>query len=231
MTKSPQDGPPGAILQKDNETYAIVPRTPVGLVTADHLEKIAAAIRKYDIPICKITSGQRFALVGLKEEQLDEVWQDLGMEQAKVKSTELCMHFVQACPGTDVCRYGKTDSLGLGLELEEKFTGMKLPSKFKVGVSGCTYSCAQSYVRDIGLVGTKSGWIFAIGGNSGGRPRIADRIAKGLDKDAALDLLNKFMEYYVTNAKTRERVSHFVDRIGIDAIKEAILTEDTAPVA
>jgi NAD(P)H-nitrite reductase large subunit len=61
------DKPKGAILQRDKETYAIVPRTPAGLVTPENLENIAKVARKYEIPIIKITSGQRFALVRNKK--------------------------------------------------------------------------------------------------------------------------------------------------------------------
>jgi len=119
--------PSGAILQRDKRTYAIVPRTPVGLVTPDDLEKIAAVARKFKIPVIKITSGQRFALVGIERDAIDAVWQELGMDVGK--ATELCLHYVQACPGTDVCQFGLQDSLGLGKKIEEFFIGMDLPAK------------------------------------------------------------------------------------------------------
>ncbi len=106
----------GAILQRDKKTYAIVPRTPVGLVTPENLEKIVEVTRKYQIPIIKITSGQRLALVGMKETDIDNIWNDLGMDIGK--ATELCLHYVQACPGNSVCKFGLQDSLELGTEIE-----------------------------------------------------------------------------------------------------------------
>lgn len=139
----------GTILQRDKKTYAIVPRTPVGLLKPDDLEKIASVARKYEIPIIKITSGQRLALVGIKPEDIDPAWQDLDMDVGK--ATELCLHYVQACPGNAVCRYGVRDSLGLGMKIEKFFLGMDLPAKVKIGVSGCPFCCGESYVRDIGL--------------------------------------------------------------------------------
>lgn len=153
--------PKGAILQRDKKTFAIVPRTPVGLVTPDTLEALARVGRKYEVPVMKITSGQRIALVGLEEEQVDQVWDDLKMDIGP--AVGLCVHYVQACPGTEVCKFGIRDSLGFGLELEEMFVGREMPAKLKVGVSGCTMCCAESYVRDIGLVGKKKGgpWLSA----------------------------------------------------------------------
>ncbi len=213
--------PRGAILQRDKETYAIVPRSPVGLVKPEELENIVNVVRKYDIPIIKITSGQRFALVGIKKTDVDNIWKDLGMDVGK--ATELCLHYVQACPGTAVCKYGVQDSLGLGMEIEESFSGTDLPAKVKVGVSGCPFCCSESFVRDIGVFGKKNGWTFIVGGSSARRPRIGDLIAENLSKEEIIDLTKKTLEYYGDNGKKRERMARFVDRIGIENVKEAIL--------
>jgi NAD(P)H-nitrite reductase large subunit len=213
--------PKGAILQRDKETYAIVPRTPVGLVKPEELERIVKVVRKYEIPIIKITSGQRFALVGMKKEDVDDIWKELGMDIGK--ATELCLHYVQACPGTAVCKYGVQDSLGLGMDIEKFFSGMDLPAKVKIGVSGCPFCCAESFVRDIGLFGKKSGWTFIVGGSSARRPRIGDLMAENLSKEEVIDLTKRNLEYYGDKAKKRERMARFVDRIGIENVKEAIL--------
>jgi len=211
----------GAILQRDRETYAIVPRTPLGIVTPQVLESIAQVVKKYEIPVVKITSGQRMALVGLKEADVAPAWKDLGMDVGR--ATELCVHYAQACPGTAVCRFGVQDSLGLGMELEKLFIGMALPAKVKFGVSGCPMCCGESYVRDVGVLGKKKGWTVIFGGNSGGRPRIGDVIAEDLTKEAAVDLIKRLLEYYAANGKKKERTARFVERIGIDTVKEAVL--------
>jgi NAD(P)H-nitrite reductase large subunit len=215
------DTPTGAILQRDKQTYAIVPRTPVGLVTPENLERIAAVARKYAIPVIKITSGQRFALVGMKAEDVDPIWTDLGLDIGK--ATELCVHYVQACPGTAVCKFGIQDSLGLGMELENYFATLDLPAKAKIGVSGCPMCCGESFVRDVGLFGKKKGWTLVVGGSSARRPRIGDILAEDLDKEAVLALTRKFLEYYNAKANKRERTARFVDRMGIDNLKETLL--------
>ncbi|QGY41238.1 NAD(P)/FAD-dependent oxidoreductase [Pseudodesulfovibrio cashew] len=213
--------PKGAILQRDKKTYAIVPRTPVGLVTPDVLEALARVGRKFEIPIMKITSGQRIALVGLEEEQVEQVWDDLKMDIGP--AVGLCVHYVQACPGTEVCKFGVQDSLGLGLELEEMFVGKELPAKLKVGVSGCTMCCAESYVRDIGLIGKKNGWTMVVGGNASGKPRIADVLAEDLTRSEVVELVGRFMEYYRENGNKRARSAMLLSKVGIDAVKAAIL--------
>jgi NAD(P)H-nitrite reductase large subunit len=124
----------GAFIQRDKLTYALVPRMPMGLVTPEILENIAAVARRHQIPIIKITSAQRMALVGIKPESVPRIWEELGTGIGPAVS--ICVHYVQACPGTTVCRFGIQDSLGLGGKLEELFVGMELPGKAKIGISG-----------------------------------------------------------------------------------------------
>jgi len=216
------DIPKGAFLQRDKETYAIVPRTPVGLVSPEDLERIVKVARKYQIPVIKITSGQRFALVGMKKDDVDKIWEDLGMDVGK--ATELCLHYVQACPGTAVCKFGVKDSLGLGMEIEKFFSDMDLPAKVKIGVSGCPFCCGESFVRDIGILGKKKGWTFIVGGSSARRPRIGDVLIENLSGEEVINLTKQTLEYYRDKAKKRERMARFVDRIGIENMKEAILS-------
>jgi NAD(P)H-nitrite reductase large subunit len=210
-----------AILQRDKKTYAIVPRIPGGLLDRNHLRAIADAVDKYDIPIVKLTSGQRIALVGLQEEDLQGVYRDLGMDPGK--ATELCLHYVQACPGTEVCKFGVRDSLGFGIGLENLLAGKELPAKLKIGVSGCQFCCAENFVRDIGVLGKKNGWTVSFGGHSGNRPRIGDILATDLADDAAIALIDKCLKFYKENARKKERSSRFIERIGLEEFKKNIL--------
>jgi len=218
-----EERPKGAFIQRDRQTYAIVPRTPMGLVTPDVLERIAAVARKHNIPVIKITSAQRMALVGMKPEVVEKVWNDLGMDVGP--AVEICVHYVQACPGNTLCKFGAQNSLGLAEKLEKIFVGMELPAKAKIGISGCHFNCGESYVRDFGAFGRKSGWTVVFGGNSGRKPRIGDVIAEGLDDEQVIELAKKCFDYYAKNAKKKERTARFIERIGIDEFRKAVLFE------
>jgi len=211
----------GAFIQRDKQTYAIVPRMPLGLVTPDILENIAKVARKHQIPIIKITSAQRLALVGIKPESIGEIWEELGMGIGP--AAEICVHYVQACPGTTVCRFGIQDSLDLGGKLEKLFVGKELPAKAKIGVSGCPMNCGEGYVKDFGAFGKKSGWTVMFGGNSGGKPRIADVIAEDLTTEEVIELAKRCFDYYKNNAKGKERTARFIERIGIEEFKKAVI--------
>ncbi len=211
----------GAILQRDGRTYAVVTRIPAGIVTPEDLEKIAKAGRKYKVPMLKITSGQRIALVGLEPGDVRNVIDELG-PLAKPE-TAPCVKFVQACLGTDTCRYGNQDSITLARAVDERFKDQTFPAKVKIGISGCPRSCGESHTRDIGIMGTNKGWTVFFGGNGGTRPRFGEVIARNLSAAEALDCAGRLLEYYRAHAKPHERTARFMERVGMETIKSELL--------
>ena len=207
----------GAIIQRDGETYAIAPHTPAGLLTPEILRKIADASEKYNLKAIKLSSSQRVVLVGIKEEDIDDVWKDLGMKPGS--AIGICVRSVRICPGTTFCKRAKQDSLGLGLKLDEKYHGMSLPAKLKIGVSGCPFSCAESAVRDIGFVGDTAGFKCYVGGSASATPRIGDLIAEGLSEDDALKLTDKIIGY-LKSKDSKKRIGRLIEEIGLEAFRK-----------
>lgn len=214
------DGEKGVVLQRDRETYGVAPHTPCGVVTPEVLRRIADVAEKYRLPVLKITSAARIALLGVREEDVDAVWADLGMEPGSVVG--ICVRSIKACPGTSYCKRGQMDSLGVGMTLDEKYHGMELPGKMKIGVSGCPNQCGETSFKDIGLVGTPKGWRIYVGGNGGTNPRIGDIIAQRIDTEQALALIDKILAYYRDNAKPKERIGRMIERLGLEHMEEAL---------
>jgi NAD(P)H-nitrite reductase large subunit len=212
----------GAIIQRDGMTYAVVTRIPAGIVTPDDLEKIAKAGRKYHVPMLKITSGQRIAFIGLEPGNVQKIIDDLG-PLAKPE-TAPCVKFVQACLGTEMCKYGKQDSIGLARAIDEKFKDQTFPAKIKIGVSGCPRCCSESHTRDIGIIATPRGWTVLFGGNAGTRPRFGDLIAQDLTADEVVDCAERLAGYYRNHAMPHERTARFMERIGIETLKSELLS-------
>lgn len=162
-----QDGEKGVIIQRDKKTYAIAPHIPCGIVSPDTLRKLADVADNYNAAALKITSAARIAIVGIDEKDVDAVWDELGMSPGF--AVGLCVRSVKACPGTTFCKRGMQDSLSVGLKLDEKYNGQQMPGKLKIGVSGCPNQCAETCIKDLGLVGMKNGWKLFVGGNGGGK--------------------------------------------------------------
>lgn len=213
-------GEKGAILQRDKQTYAIAPHIPCGVVTPELLRRIADVGEKYNAQAIKITGATRIAIIGIQEEDLDQVWQEIQLD--KGAAVGLCVRSIRSCPGTTYCRLGKQDALGIGLELDKRYHARILPGKFKMAVSGCHLSCSESWVRDIGLIGLKDGWQVVIGGNVGADPRIAQEIASGLEDADILEVVDKIVQCYQETAQKGERLGKTIERIGLEPFKAAL---------
>ncbi|MFA4859638.1 NAD(P)/FAD-dependent oxidoreductase [Methanoregula sp.] len=217
------DHPEGAILQRDGKTYAVMARSPGGLVTPELLERIAAIARTFRVPEVKITSGQRIALIGIPGEDLAAVFEELGTDA--VRKTGPCIRYFQSCPGNRNCRNGTQDSLGLAIRLESLYREKPFPGKIKIGISGCPRCCGESQTRDIGILGTLNGWTLFFGGNSGTRPRFGDLLAKNLSTDEVLDLVSRLLEYYRMHAGPKERTARFMERITPETLRSDLLNQ------
>ncbi|MFA4824335.1 MAG: NAD(P)/FAD-dependent oxidoreductase [Methanoregula sp.] len=216
------DTPEGAALQRDGKTRAITTRILAGIVTPEQLETIARVGKKYHVPVLKITSGQRILFAGIEPEDVPRIIAELG-PLAKPETLP-CVKFVQACLGTDMCRYGKQDSIGLARIIYEKFKDQAFPAKIKIGVSGCPRCCSESHTRDIGIIATPNGWTVYFGGNAGTRPRFGDLIARDLTAYEAVDCAQRLSEYYRHHAHPHERTARFIERIGIESLKSELLS-------
>lgn len=211
-----------AILQRDNETYAIVPHIPGGIILdPDLLHKIADVAKKYGAKALKLTSAQRIAIVGIEPDKIDAIWDELEMD--KGQGIGLCVRSVKICPAMHFCKRAQQDAVTLGLALDEKYHGMQLPSKFKIGVSGCVNSCSESAVKDLGFIGTPKGYSVMIGGSAGARPRLANLLAEGVSPDEAIALADKIIAYYKDNARNYERMGMMIERLGFEKVKQDLM--------
>ena len=212
----------GAILQRDKNTYAIAPHIPGGIILDFNvLRKIVDVAEKHGAQALKLTSAQRIAIVGIEEDKIDQVWEDLGMD--KGHAVGLCVRSVKICPATHFCKRAQQDAVTLGLEIDKRYHGMTLPSKFKIGVSGCMNSCSESAVKDLGLIGTSKGYKILIGGNAGVKPRLADVLADNVSQDDVLPLIDKVVNYYKENGKNYERMGTMIERLGLENVKQTLL--------
>jgi NAD(P)H-nitrite reductase large subunit len=216
-----KDGEKGVVLQRDKETYAIAPHLPCGVVTPAQLRTLADVAEKYGAAAVKVTSAARIAIVGIKEADIDAIWKDLRIRPGH--AVGMCVRSIKACPGTAFCRLGLQDSLGMGMKLDEIYHGMDLPSKTKIGVSGCRNQCAENCIKDIGLYGKKEGWVLTVGGKGTSKPRLAETLAEDIDSDTALRLIEKVVAFYKENAKKVERIGAMIDRLGLETFKTAVL--------
>ncbi|MDM7491493.1 nitrite reductase large subunit NirB [Rhodococcus sp. CSLK01-03] len=212
-----------ANIQRDG-TFSVVPQMKGGVTTPAQLRRIADVADKYDVPMVKVTGGQRIDLLGIRKEDLPKVWADLDMPSGYAYGKSF--RTVKTCVGSDFCRFGLGDSTALGIALEERFQGLETPAKLKLAVAGCPRNCSEALCKDFGVVAVGDGrWEIYVGGAAGAHIRKGDLLAGPVSGDDVLALAGRFIQYYRENAGWLERTYDFVPRIGIDRL-QALLVRD-----
>ncbi|UUC94417.1 nitrite reductase large subunit NirB [Comamonas sp. C11] len=211
-----------ANIQKDG-TYSVIPRMWGGETTASELRRIADVVDKYQIPTVKVTGGQRIDLLGVKKEDLQAVWNDIGMPCGHAYAKAL--RTVKTCVGSEWCRMGTQDSTQMGKDLERAMWRMYAPHKVKFAVSGCPRNCAESGIKDVGIIGVDSGWEMYVGGNGGIKTEVAHFFTKLKTAEEVMEYTGAFMQLYRLEGWYLERTVHYINRVGLDYVKRRILDD------
>jgi nitrite reductase (NADH) large subunit len=220
-----------ANIQK-NGTYSVVPRMPGGECTPEQLIVIGEVARDFGL-YTKVTGGQRIDLFGARVEQLPAIWKrlvDAGMESGQAYGKSL--RTVKSCVGSTWCRYGVQDSVGMAVNLENRYRGLRSPHKIKFGVSGCARECAEARGKDVGVIATENGWNLYVGGNGGQSPKHAQLLAGGLDDETLVAYIDRYLMFYIRTADRLQRTAPWVDSLdgGLDHLK-AVVCDDSLGIA
>lgn len=205
-----------ANIQK-NGTFSVVPRMYGGVTNPEQLRKIADVADKYNVKLLKVTGGQRIDMFGIEKEDLPKVWSELDMPSGYAYGKTL--RTVKTCVGESFCRFGTQDSISLGVELEKKLERVPTPHKFKMAVSACPRNCAESGIKDFGIVGVDGGWELYVGGNGGTHLRAADLLCKVKTGEEVIEIASAYFQYYRETGVYLERTSVWVERLGLDMIR------------
>ncbi|NKI31294.1 nitrite reductase large subunit NirB [Croceivirga thetidis] len=215
-----------------NGTYSVVPRVPGGEITPDKLIALGEIAKKYDL-YTKITGGVRIDLFGATLKQLPLIWKELihhGFESGHAYGKSL--RTVKTCVGSTWCRYGMDESVSFGIELENRYRGIRAPHKIKGGVSGCIRECAEARGKDFGVIAVEGGWNLYVGGNGGANPRHAQLLAEQIDNETVIKYIDRYLMFYMRTAKPLQRTAAWLESLegGLKYLKEVIV-DDTIGIA
>lgn len=214
-----------ANIQKDG-TYSVVPRMWGGVTNAAELRAIADVVDKFEIPMVKVTGGQRIDMLGIRKEDLPAVWADLG--QAGFVSGHAYakgLRTVKTCVGSDWCRFGTQDSTGLGIRIEKFMWGSWTPAKVKMAVSGCPRNCAEATCKDVGVICVDSGYEIHFAGAAGLDIKGTEVLGLVKTEDEALEHIVALTQMYREQGRYLERIYKWAKRIGIPEIKRQIMDD------
>lgn len=211
-----------ANIQKDG-SFGVVPRMYGGVTNAEQLRKIADVADKYHAKLLKVTGGQRIDIFGIEKEDLPKVWEELDMPSGYAYGKTL--RTVKTCVGETFCRFGTQDSMSLGIALEKRLERVGSPHKFKMAVSACPRNCAESGIKDFGVVGVEGGFEMYVGGNGGTHLRAADLLGKVKTAEEVIEYASAYFQYYRETGIYLERTSKWLERMGLENIK--VVMEDS----
>jgi sulfite reductase (ferredoxin) len=147
----------------------------LGDVTSEQFRGLAAIQRDFDLEV-RVTNRQNVVFRGLAEDQLPALYARLEAIGMAEPGAELARDVV-SCPGADTCNLAVTQSRGLASEigraLEE--AGLAEVGGVRINISGCTNSCGQHHIADLGFLGVERrvhgqsapGYQLQIGGHVG----------------------------------------------------------------
>ncbi|MEM6543208.1 MAG: nitrite reductase (NAD(P)H), partial [Bacteroidota bacterium] len=210
-----------------NGTYSVVPRVPGGEITPDKLIALGEIAKKYDL-YTKITGGVRIDLFGATLKQLPLIWKELighGFESGHAYGKSL--RTVKTCVGSTWCRYGMDESVSFGIELENRYRGIRAPHKIKGGVSGCIRECAEARGKDFGVIAVEGGWNLYVGGNGGANPRHAQLLAEQIDNETVIKYIDRYLMFYMRTAKPLQRTAAWLESLegGLNYLKDVIIDD------
>ncbi|MFD1554711.1 nitrite reductase large subunit NirB [Paraburkholderia silviterrae] len=212
-----------ANIQKDN-TFSVVPQMKGGVTTPDELRRIADVADKYHIPMVKVTGGQRIDLLGVKKEDLVNVWKDLGMKSGHAYGKSI--RTVKTCVGAEFCRFGTQNSTQMGIDLETMLANMWSPHKVKLAVSGCPRNCAEAGIKDVGVIAVDSGWELYVGGNGGIKTEVAQFLVKVRTSEEVKEYTAAFLQLYREEAHYLDRTVHYLERVGMEYVKKRVVDDE-----
>ncbi len=211
-----------ANIQKDG-TFSVIPQMKGGVTNASELRRIADVADKYQIPMVKVTGGQRIDLLGVKKDDLINVWSDLGMNSGHAYGKSI--RTVKTCVGIEFCRFGTQNSTQMGIELETMLANMWSPHKVKLAVSGCPRNCAEAGIKDVGVIAVDSGWELYVGGNGGIKTEVAQFLVKVKTAEEVKEYTGAFLQLYREEAYYLDRSVHYIARVGLDYIKQRVVAD------
>lgn len=215
-----------ANIQRDG-TYSVVPRCPGGEITPDQLIVLGQVAKTYKL-YSKITGGQRVDLFGARVEELPQIWRVLiraGFESGHAYGKAL--RTVKSCVGTDWCRYGVQDSVGLAVKLEHRYKGLRSPHKLKSACSGCARECAEAQSKDFGIIATEKGYNLYVCGNGGMKPQHGVLLAGDLSAEQVVRYCDRFLMFYIRTADRLERTATWFNKLegGIDYLRQVVIDD------
>lgn len=214
------------IPQKQKGYFAVKVRVPLGNIPSDKARSLAEFIENFASTDIRITIGQGLLIKYIREEALPYIYLRLSALGFHLPGAETIAD-VTACPGTDTCNLGVTNSTGVSVEIEklinEQYQHLITKGRISIKISGCMNACGQHMIANIGFHGSSiknEGKVVpalqvVLGGGFGddGKGRIAEKVIK-LPGKRILKALKLILDDYKSSSPDDESFNSYYEKNG-----------------
>lgn len=213
--------------QKQPGLFYLGAQVPVGQLTDRQLGRIADIADSYGSGEVRLTVWQNFIVPNVREAFVASAAKALRKAGLPTESSPLKSGFV-ACTGNRYCKYAATDTKGHAIRvMNELHKRLALDQPVNIHFTGCPHSCAQHFMGDIGLLGTKvktesgEGYHITVGGGFGENRKIGRQIFSGVPVEALTDTLEAMLRAYLSLRAPGESFHAFCNRHSVRELQEA----------
>ena len=207
---------------------------PVGHISPKQMIRIAEIADLYGSGEIRLTVWQNFVIPNVPDHFVETVKKALRKTGFDTQQSNLRSGLI-ACTGNSYCKFAQADTKGHALKLADWLDKrITLDQPVNIHVTGCPNSCAQHYMGDIGLLGTRAkvggesvdGYHVFVGGGFGANQAVGRQVFNAIDFDSLPPLLEKMLRGYLRHHTDGETFQAFTARHDLNTLQAIFSNEE-----
>jgi len=199
---------------------------PVGRLTAAQMRGLAAIAERYGSGTIRLTVWQNLLISDVADADVEAAKAAIVVLGLDWRTSPIRSGLV-ACTGNAGCKFALSNTKGQALALAEHLEAtVPMDQPLNIHLTGCPNSCAQHYVGDIGLLGTKvevgddlvEGYDVVMGGGAGADQRLARELYRGVPFPDVPGRIERMLRAYLANRREDETFAAFTNRHRVDEL-------------
>ncbi len=216
----------GIFPQRQEGLFYVGASVPVGQMTARQMERVADLADSYGNGEIRLTVWQNFIIPNVPAAFTATLAKSLLKQGFPCSQSNVKSGFI-ACTGNRYCKFAATDTKGHALAVMEYLDKrVKLDHPVNIHFTGCAHSCAQHFMGDIGLLGTKvksesgEGYHITVGGGFGENRKIGRQIFSGVSAESLGATLEAMLNGFLAKRQDGETFHQFCNRHTVGQLQE-----------
>ncbi len=203
---------------------------PVGRLTAEQMQALAGVAEEFGSGELRLTVWQNLLLPNIPSERLEQALAAIRASGLDCTAGSVLSGTV-ACTGNRGCRFAASDTKAHAVELASLLDSrFKIEQPVNLHVTGCHHSCAQHYIGDIGLLGTKvsgeEGYQVFVGGGCDQDQGLARELIAAIPYSQLPPIMERLFGAYIQRRNPNEAFLDFSRRHSIAELKSLCMAKE-----